>query len=45
LTIPRFRASHLAAVLAAGLPGVHFYAMNKSPATYRVLHAVRAILS
>jgi hypothetical protein len=25
----------------AGIPGVHFYVLNKSPATARVLTAVR----
>ncbi len=32
-------------LLAAGVPGLHFYVMNKSPATCRVLQAVRANLS
>jgi methylenetetrahydrofolate reductase (NADPH) len=28
-------------LIAAGVPGVHFYVLNKSPATVRVLQAVR----
>ena len=28
-------------LMAAGIPGVHFYVLNKSPATIRVLEAVR----
>ena len=28
-------------LMAAGVPGVHFYVLNKSPATVRVLEAVR----
>jgi hypothetical protein len=27
--------------MAAGVPGIHFYVLNKSPATVRVLEAVR----
>jgi methylenetetrahydrofolate reductase (NADPH) len=28
-------------LIAAGVPGIHFYVLNKSPATVRVLEAVR----
>ncbi len=28
-------------LMAAGVPGIHFYVLNKSPATVRVLEAVR----
>ena len=28
-------------LVAAGIPGIHFYVLNKSPATVHVLEAVR----
>ncbi|MBI1902041.1 MAG: methylenetetrahydrofolate reductase [NAD(P)H] [Planctomycetia bacterium] len=36
-----FAARQVQELLDAGIPGVHFYVLNKSPATVRVLSAVR----
>ncbi len=32
--------SQVRELIAAGVPGIHFYVLNKSPATIRVLQAV-----
>jgi methylenetetrahydrofolate reductase (NADPH) len=34
--------SQVKELIAAGVPGIHFYVLNKSPATARVLEAVRS---
>ena len=35
-----FAAKQVEELVAAGVPGIHFYVLNKSPATLRVLDAV-----
>jgi methylenetetrahydrofolate reductase (NADPH) len=37
-----YAAQQCAELLAAGVPGIHFYALNKAPATRAVLGALRA---
>lgn len=37
-----YAAQQAAELLAAGVPGIHFYALNKAPATRAVLGALRA---
>ena len=37
-----FAAQQCAELLIAGAPGIHFYALNKAPATRAVLGALRA---
>jgi methylenetetrahydrofolate reductase (NADPH) len=37
-----YAAQQSAELLAAGAPGIHFYALNKAPATRAVLGALRA---
>jgi methylenetetrahydrofolate reductase (NADPH) len=37
-----YAAQQSAELLAGGAPGVHFYALNKAPATRAVLGALRA---
>ena len=37
-----YAAQQCAELLAAGAPGIHFYALNKAPATRAVLGALRA---
>jgi methylenetetrahydrofolate reductase (NADPH) len=40
-----FATKQLEALLHGGIPGVHFYVLNKSPATVRVLEALRGQLA
>jgi methylenetetrahydrofolate reductase (NADPH) len=35
-----FAAKQVEELVSAGVPGIHFYVLNKSPATIRVLEAV-----
>jgi len=35
-----FAAAQVEELVSAGVPGIHFYVLNKSPATIRVLEAV-----
>ena len=37
-----YAAKQSTELLAAGAPGIHFYALNKAPATRAVLGALRA---
>ena len=35
-----FAAAQVEELVAAGVPGIHFYVLNKSPATIRVLEHI-----